>query len=233
MPREVFELDNDERWQARLDEARARREIALREKAAEKSPKKRLKPWEVDGTVPDKPIEPVIQERQDDRVDFADRVETMRAVSKACETDNDAAPLLGHNSSVRAATPYVVENDTPKPAEPKPEPTREPTAIPVVQRPPAPDEFERILTTLPPAKRVVRDLQLVLPDAPPVEELALRYAATLKPETAPEPEPVAVPEVEPVPDESKSKRRRPMFMVLGISLLALNAFANSMILTPR
>ena len=33
-PKEVVELDKDERWQARLEEARARREIALREKAA-------------------------------------------------------------------------------------------------------------------------------------------------------------------------------------------------------
>jgi|GEM_PF-6686508 len=46
----VFELDKDERWQARLDEARARREVALREKAAGIARKPRPKPWEIEGS---------------------------------------------------------------------------------------------------------------------------------------------------------------------------------------
>lgn len=80
MPKEVFELDKDERWQARLDEARARREIALREKASGKPQKPRPKPWEVEGASVEEPpeINPVIQERGDDKFDFADRLETLR-----------------------------------------------------------------------------------------------------------------------------------------------------------
>ena len=42
-PREIVELDKDERWQARLEEARARREIALREKAANPKKKQRVR----------------------------------------------------------------------------------------------------------------------------------------------------------------------------------------------
>ena len=43
--RDVFDLEKDDRWQARLAEARARRAIALREKAnSQEATKRRLKP---------------------------------------------------------------------------------------------------------------------------------------------------------------------------------------------
>ena len=105
VPKQVFELDKDERWQARLEDARARREIALREKAGGKPQKARPKPWEVEGAAYDapKPIEPVIQDRGDEKIDFADRLETIR---EAARTENAApsvgkTPGLGRDRSLR------------------------------------------------------------------------------------------------------------------------------------
>ena len=86
--KEVFELDKDERWQARLSEARARREVALREKAASGSPRKRRKPWEEEGQgnfAEDviEPIEPILQPRVGDRKDFSDRLDTLKTPKNA------------------------------------------------------------------------------------------------------------------------------------------------------
>lgn len=106
VPKEVFELDKDERWQARLDEARARREIALREKAAGKPQKPRPKPWEVEGAQVEEPreIDPVIQERGDDKFDFADRLETIReAQGEADQTSEEAEFAKAFSGSESAA----------------------------------------------------------------------------------------------------------------------------------
>lgn len=83
--KDVFELDKDERWQARLAEARVRRAIALREKAnSETAPKVRRKPWEEGGESGEdivEPIEPLLQPENEDRLDFSDRVENLRHVT--------------------------------------------------------------------------------------------------------------------------------------------------------
>ena len=80
--RDVFDLEKDERWQARLAEARARRAIALRDKAnSEGPPKPRLKPWEEAGqSEPEvfEQIEPLLQPIAEDKLDFSDRVRTLR-----------------------------------------------------------------------------------------------------------------------------------------------------------
>jgi hypothetical protein len=80
--RDVFDLEKDDRWQARLAEARARRAIALREKAnSQEAPKRRLKPWEEAGQDrPEgyEPIEPLLKSEDDDKLDFSDRVRSLR-----------------------------------------------------------------------------------------------------------------------------------------------------------
>ena len=82
--KEIVELDKDERWQARLEEARARREIALREKAASRGrTKQRRKPWEEEpgDDADDFEIKPIIQDKpaNDEKdVDLADRLEAAR-----------------------------------------------------------------------------------------------------------------------------------------------------------
>ncbi len=221
MSREVFQLDNDERWQARLDEARARREIALAEKAAGKPSKKRLKPWEIDGSAGTKPIEPIIQEKEDDKVDFADRVDTIRAVAKNSSDQDSAKFPRTHNSAVKAAPPAIVNVPVadPTPEEPQHTPLE---TDPAAYKPPAHDDFDQILTTLPLPKAVERDVSLVLPGAPDVKELAARYAATLEPEMEPvlPAEQAIEPEVAPVA-EAETRRRRPVLLFAAVSFLAL------------
>ncbi|MEO0916909.1 MAG: hypothetical protein AAFY31_07990 [Pseudomonadota bacterium] len=170
VPKEVFELDKDERWQARLDEARARREVALREKAAGKPQKPRPKPWEVDGmSIEDMPeIDPIIQERGDDKFDFADRLETIRTP----KTD-----------AVESGPPTEVPEPVFKPTRraPKPAPVVEKAEAP--SPPPPPPSAPPLRRTIPqapaPEARTRPQPSLVLPDAPDVSELAARYAATL------------------------------------------------------
>ncbi|CAN0605856.1 unnamed protein product, partial [Ectocarpus sp. 12 AP-2014] len=80
-PEGIVDLINDDRWQARLEEARARREVALREKGKDDSPtpKRKLMPWEKKAAEAAEPkIDPVIQPPDTERVDFADRVEKVR-----------------------------------------------------------------------------------------------------------------------------------------------------------
>ncbi len=221
VPKEVFELDKDERWQARLDEARARREVALREKAAGKPQKPRPKPWEVDGAAVEKPtpIEPVIQERGDDKFDFADRLETIRESQPSKHASKDVEPPL------REVPPE------PEPA--PPEPVR-----PAAQRAPAPETRARPQPSL------------ILPGAPDVADLAARYAATLEAPTPveiapastdqPHDEPehtaelVALPVAgsppaaeQPVKTETRADRRRgirPLGMAFGLVALAAMPF---------
>ncbi len=156
VPKEVFELDKDERWQARLDEARARREVALREKAAGKPQKPRPKPWEIEGASVEKPpkIDPIIQERGDDKFDFADRLETIREPK-----EKPAAPKSAPEVS---EPPPAAARPVPVPPSPPPQ-----TSPPAQMRAPAPEPRARPQPSL------------VLPGAPDVADLAARYAATL------------------------------------------------------
>lgn len=99
---EVFDLSNDDRWQARLEEARARRAVALQQKA-EKSgtvekPKARRKPWEEEGQFADdeddifEPIEPVfLPGDPEDGTDFSDRVDNLRKKVGADKPKSDVA----------------------------------------------------------------------------------------------------------------------------------------------
>ena len=155
VPKEVFELDKDERWQARLEEARARREIALREKAAGKPSKPRPKPWEIEGSEVEEPpaIEPIVQERGDDKFDFADRLESIR------DGKNGAAE--------------------PAPVPEQPEKTTAPRerAMPEFRPAPRPPVPAARKSGLEPRARP--QPSLILPGAPDVAELAERYAATL------------------------------------------------------
>ncbi|MCG6883359.1 MAG: hypothetical protein LJE62_06355 [Silicimonas sp.] len=173
VPKEVFELDKDERWQARLEDARARREIALREKAEGKPPQPRPKPWELEGathaTPPD--IEPVIQERGDDKFDFADRLDTIRDSKKASvaqgagKTDGDR----GKPRERREFSGGRGENapDFPPPSVASPDP------VPTASRETRPRGKSQ-------DKRARPQPSLIMPGAPDIADLASRYAATLR-----------------------------------------------------
>jgi hypothetical protein len=150
----VFELDKDERWQARLDEARARREVALREKAAGIARKPRPKPWEIEGSDVEEPkkIDPIIQERGDDKFDFADRLESIRE-NQTDEPDD----LPGHAAQVLPDDPPADPPEAVRPVEAPSEPAYAPA----------------------PERRARPQPSLILPGAPDVADIAARYAETL------------------------------------------------------
>ena len=226
-PREIVELDKDERWQSRLEEARARREIALREKANQPQ-KKRKKPWEEDDEDDDFTIEPIIQAKPDDEpeLDFADRLEVMREAPKEEPVEPDPEPPRAKPKIKRAPTPPKVRDfDQIIP----------PEVTPAVAAPPPP------AATAAPKMKPRRSNALVSDDAPNVYDLAQRYAATLKPprnvtepfdtiysEPTPEPEPVPYePPVYTGPPRLR-RNRRPFglgLVVLAFSLIPLAQMA--------
>ena len=238
-PRDIVELDKDDRWQARLAEARARREIALREKKASRTPKRRRKPWEEEpGDDPDEVIiEPLIQDRPpgDDRLDFADRLEVIREA----ESDSDVPPRKSATPALTPVTEDEPRRETPSGADhgtsaakpPRPEVMSRPKIKP---RTAEPAREAREIPKIEPARKTHDAVQ---PDAPDVIDLAQRYAATLKPpvnvtvpfDTVPPPEPVepfnTVPEPAPAPSVAAAFRsRRPIglaVIVLAFSLIPL------------
>ncbi len=87
---EVIDLSNDERWQARLEEARTRRAEALKKKGQEDAPVRRpRKPWEDELDAKAPLPDPIIfdEDDDDDGFDFYDRLD---ALKKA--TEKKAAP---------------------------------------------------------------------------------------------------------------------------------------------
>lgn len=91
--RDIVELDKDERWQARLAEARARREVALREKAgAGEAPKRRAKPWEAEAQAAEPDLPDPITPDAGPRPDFSDRMQALRRTIKR-HGDNGGPPV--------------------------------------------------------------------------------------------------------------------------------------------
>lgn len=162
---EVFELNNDARWQARLDEARGRRMAALKEKGLVDRPTRApRKPWE-------EPVETAadlkIRQRSldDTGLDFHDR---MNALHKVLKSGPKAEPPRGANWSEGAET---LDDVTPVEKAPK---TEEPVATPKAPRvepssPPVDTFFDELPLTEPDA---ASDIPVVeTPDVIPVSEL--------------------------------------------------------------
>lgn len=131
---EVFELNNDARWQARLDEARARRAEALKKQGRVDRPQRTpRKPWEDEAETS---VEAEQHQRplDDTGLDFHDRMNALQKVLKDARpkpTPSPSAPprpAPGANWSPEGAHEALVEpvlrapNATPKvgaaPAEP-------------------------------------------------------------------------------------------------------------------
>lgn len=230
-PKEVVELDKDERWQARLEEARARREVALREKAAAPRKKQRRKPWEEEpGDDPDDfEIKPIIQDKPESEkdVDLADRLEA----AKAAKPKPVPEP-------VPEIEPEIAQEPEP---EPEPEPT--PRVVPQFRSKARsfdeimpPDEAPTVAPAPLPKRKKRRENKLVAPGAPDVIDLAQRYASTLKPpvnvtepfDTVPR-EVVSTPPPGPmVMPVRRARTRRPFglgLIVLAFSLVPLAQMA--------
>ncbi len=125
---------SDANWQARLEEARAKRAIALAERAKTAGPKKkRLKPWEEEGAV-------VLDEDDDEIVTpqsglgFSERVEAMRAhervkaASSKTGSDGNVAPS-NRNWSEDALNEPLERVEPPKAEPMSDEPLPERTAV--------------------------------------------------------------------------------------------------------
>lgn len=237
--RQVFDLEKDERWQARLAEARVRREIALREKAnSETPPKRRMKPWEADGQgdLPDfEELEALLAPEDDgDRLDFADRVKSLR---KSVEPEqkrqgDNGGPSLGGRQE-RVAPPTEME-ELPEEAAGDSDPVEETPrprsgAVSVADRyikALSPD-FTPVRPFVPESHGAVGFTPSIVSEtlsADDSEKIAREYASTMKADVA---------EVEPAPAAPVAKpraaRRRgvPLLLLAGVCALAVLPFSTT------
>ena len=100
---EVFDLNNDARWQVRLDEARARRAEALKKQGrADKPQRAPRKPWE-DETETSRAAVEHQRPLDDDGLDFHDRMNALHKVLKAtkpaAKEPKELEPKPGQNWS--------------------------------------------------------------------------------------------------------------------------------------
>lgn len=215
--REVFDLDKDERWQARLAEARARREVALREKASSGAePKRRLKPWEEAGQADayDR-VEPMLPAELEDKLDFSDRVKSLRHTIEQYgdnggpvtdEPENFPVGPTKSEKRTSVAERYISELS--------------PEFVPA--KPFVPGDDDEIRQG---AGSTVR----ISDPGRKSRDLAKKNAATMepdRPEWVVEPEPVALPPK--TMTRHKSRRRGvPALLLAGICLLAVMPFATT------
>lgn len=214
--REIFELDKDERWQARLAEARARREVALREKANSGAvPKRRPKPWEEAGqgdVTPVVPVEPVFQPEPDPKPDFADRMKSLRKTIQ--QHGSNSRP----SNEARPAPPTPIVPDVPETA-PVLEP-EQPAAKPKVA--------DRYLDALSP------DFEPVRPFVPEVSGYGVEPTPTIgvplvreeppEPVTAPSPPVETEAQVSETPLPKIRRSRVPALLLAAICLFSLLPF---------
>lgn len=211
---EVFELDKDERWHARLAEARARRAIALRDKAnSEEPPKARTKPWEEDGAF--EPVQPQYEQPNvSDRLDFSDRVDTLRRTLEPHETETARTESEDDNPSGDVAPPSVPEKT-------KAQAPGSAVARKYVER--LPGDFQPAKPYVPPFVPGA-DARASKPN-PDLDEdtLARINAATMLPEPVDESTVAA----EPVVKARRERHRRgvPALLLAGVCLLAILPFS--------
>lgn len=220
-PEGIVDLVNDDRWQARLEEARARREVALREKGKDPdaAPKRKPMPWEVEANKTPT-IDPVVQDPETDRVDFADRVDKVRETVTA-----DEKPPKEPRRAVSKSKPRPVSRrgadaaSTSSVAETPYDNLIEDTAFDL-------EAYDDEDWAPPPKKRP----SAIHEGAPDVIELATRYASTLTPganagsvdvfEEAAQQDPVAAPVV-------VARNHPPALLIVGVLLLAAMPLAQA------
>ncbi|NNE87789.1 MAG: hypothetical protein HKN27_06900 [Silicimonas sp.] len=200
-PESIVDLFDSDRWQARLEEARARREIALREKGKDpaEAQKRKLMPWEQDEATapPGAKIKPIVQAPDTNRVDFADRVDVMREnIKKEDESEvTQAQPESADVSPLPASFDELLTFDA--------------------------FEEEDEADWAPPPKKAHSAVE---EDAPDVVELASRYASTLSAVPTEEPPDEDVETETVVIAPVKVRSHPPALLIVGIVVLAALPF---------
>lgn len=110
---EIFDLSKDARWQARLEEARALREIALKKKSGQKDRRARPKPWEVDGQ-DEPPQVALLHESEGSSLDLADRLEALKKLREEERRGHNGPPVEEETPADRFEP--LAEDATPTPA---------------------------------------------------------------------------------------------------------------------
>ena len=109
----VFDLENDERWQERLAEARKRREIALKKKAGLGHNQPKPKPWEIEESRDEPKIVVQPPSEGDKQRDFSDRFNSIREGSKpkkpVAEKEPPSEQEVARKSSVDEYLPPAPE----------------------------------------------------------------------------------------------------------------------------
>ena len=109
----VFDLENDERWQERLAEARKRREIALKKKAGLGHNQPKPKPWEIEESRDEPKIVVQPPSEGDKQRDFSDRFNSIREGSKpkkpVAEKEPPSEQVFARKSSVDEYLPPAPE----------------------------------------------------------------------------------------------------------------------------
>ena len=179
----VHDLDQDARWQARLDEARARREIALKEKAKGNQPtKRRVKPWEKESKYAPNDAVVVVEENDasdPDKKDFSDRVNSIRKAIKKPrghtggppQHDGFGLPDDGAVPEFEDSIPEIDEHTSGLPSHVKPLPFVDPVDV------------EMFAASLNPAPE--DDAKKDVPESPKKKSVASRYLEALDPEFEP------------------------------------------------
>ena len=219
---EVVDLNNDARWQARLEEARARRAEALKLKGLDDKPKRApSKPWEDDANTA---VDAEKHQRALDHegLDFHDRMNALQKVLKDKHPEPEAAPA--DPEPMRNWSPEV--RDEVIDATPTPEPVRtEASVVPQKTSGPSVDSFfdDPAFQAPEPADRVEKEPEFVPMEAlidplPPVSRKRRRRPWI---EEAEDTVPAVVTPVDPV--ETKTRKSEGMPFLLGIALVALVA----------
>ncbi|NNL18092.1 MAG: hypothetical protein HKP37_05050 [Boseongicola sp.] len=234
---EVVDLNNDARWQARLEEARARRAEALKLKGMDDKPRRApSKPWEDEANTA---LDAEKHQRalDDDGLDFHDRMNALQKVLKEKQPKQDVsvkAPVVPDN--MRNWAPEAKE----EPLEAlvsAPEPVKvETPAVRVEKSGPPVDSFfdDPAFSTPEPA-----DVPSEEPEFVPMEALVdplppRRPKQTRRPwiEEAEAEERIAEEVIQDVRVESKARKSEGMPFLLGIGLVALVAMPFFYLLPP-
>lgn len=227
---EVVDLNNDARWQARLEEARARRAEALKLKGLDDKPRRApSKPWEDEA---DTALAAERHQRSldDDGLDFHDRMNALQKVLREKRPEPDAVPDVPEHMRNWSpeAVDEVVEADL---VAPEPAPMKAPLLKAERAGPPVDSLFEDPAFAAPDPVDAPEDepefvpLEALVDPLPPVRSRPTRrpWIEEAEAEESKAAEAAPVDQVEPTTRKSEGM---PFFLGMGLVALVALPFFN-------